>query len=184
MALRLIESEQRHAERILSAIAGDQSAQSWLVESYTAPIFRYCYRMLRNTEDAQELTQEVLLRALRNIERFDPNRSFKTWVFSIARNACIDFHRKKRPTVSDAVVPLEDKGPLPSEITLQKERAQRLEQALDTLAPLYREVIILYHFEHLKYQEIAETLDVPLGTVMNRIFRARKKLREAYGEQP
>ena len=183
MALRLIESEERHTERILSAIAGDTEAQSWIVDTYTAPIYRYCYRMLRNSEDAQELTQEVLLRGLRSIQRFDPRRSFKTWIFSIARNACIDFHRKRRPTVSDSVVPLKDSGPSPSDVTLQNERATRLEKALDTLPALYREVIILYHFEHLKYQEIAESLEVPLGTVMNRIFRARKKLREAYGEE-
>ena len=140
--------------------------------------------MLRNSEDAQEVSQEVLLRALRNLHRYDPQRSFKTWIFSIARNACIDAHRKRRPTQSEDSVALIDPGEPADQQVARKARAARLNTAVAELPDLYREVIILYHFEHLKYQEIAETLELPMGTVMNRIFRARKKLRNLLGEAP
>jgi RNA polymerase sigma-70 factor (ECF subfamily) len=139
--------------------------------------------MLRSDEDASEITQEALLRALKALHRYDPERSFKTWLYSIARNACIDFHRRKRPMVSDEKIPLRHPGESPQGEVLRMERAQRLNTALKSLPDLYREVIVLYHFEHLKYQEIADSLEIPIGTVMNRIFRARRKLREAYGEE-
>ena len=137
--------------------------------------------MLRQPELAQETTQEVMYRALSKLQRFDPQRSFKTWIFSIARNACIDLHRKRRPTPSTDDTVLEDRNELPDAALDRKTRAQRLNNAVSELPDLYREVILLYHFEHLKYQEIAEALEIPLGTVMNRIFRARQKLRDRLG---
>ena len=148
---------------------------------YTPPIYRYCLRMLRQPEIAQEISQEVMLRALSKLQRYDPQRSFKTWIFSIARNACIDAHRKKRPTQSSDTLVIADTRELPDETVDRRERAARLNRAVDSLPDLYREVIVLYHYEHLKYQEIADALDVPLGTIMNRIFRARAKLREKLG---
>lgn len=183
MTLRLVESPEPEQDRILLAIAGDESAKAWVVSHYTGPIYRYCYRMLRSQEDASELAQEVLLRAFRALHRYDPDRSFKTWIFSIARNACIDFHRRKRPTVTDEKVVLTHPGESPQAEVIRNERARRITNALDSLQEPYREVIILYHYEHLKYQEIADCLDIPLGTVMNRIFRARQKLRTAFGDE-
>jgi RNA polymerase sigma-70 factor, ECF subfamily len=183
LTLRLVDSPDTEHERILSAIAGDASAKDWVVSHYTPPIYRYCYRMVRSKEDASELAQEVLLRALRAIHRYDPDRSFKTWIFSIARNACVDFHRRKRPIVAEEQVVLTHPGESPQAEVLRNERARRVTEALDSLEEPYREIIILYHYEHLKYQEIADCLEIPLGTVMNRIFRARQKLRSAYGEE-
>ncbi|MEC7242173.1 MAG: sigma-70 family RNA polymerase sigma factor [Myxococcota bacterium] len=181
LTLRLLDSETQEAERVLSAIAGDVAARSWIVDHYTPPIHRYCLRMLRQPELAQETTQEVMYRALSKLQRFDPQRSFKTWIFSIARNACIDLHRKRRPTQSTDDTVLKDRNDLPDAALDRKTRAQRLNNAVSELPDLYREVILLYHFEHLKYQEIAEALEIPLGTVMNRIFRARQKLRDRLG---
>ena len=178
-----MDSKAEESERILSAIAGDISARGWIVDHYTPPIYRYCLRMLRQPELAQETAQEVMFRALSKLQRYDPQRSFKTWIFSIARNACIDLHRKKRPTQSTENTLLADKRELPDAALDRKTRAKRLNHAVSELPDLYREVIILYHFEHLKYQEIAEALEIPLGTVMNRIFRARQKLREFLGEE-
>ena len=137
--------------------------------------------MLRQPELAQETAQEVMYRALSKLQHFDPQRSFKTWIFSIARNACIDLHRKRRPTQSTDDTILKDSRELPDAALDRKTRAQRLNKAVSQLPDLYREVILLYHFEHLKYQEIAEALEIPLGTVMNRIFRARQKLRDRLG---
>ncbi len=135
--------------------------------------------MVRQPEDAAELTQEVMLRALRHLGGYDPARPFSTWIYAIARNACIDHLRKHRARPGlDREVP--DRSAGPEDRAAAAERARHLQAALDELPPLYREVLLLYHYEHLKYREIAEVLDIPIGTVMNRIFRARRKLRALY----
>jgi RNA polymerase sigma-70 factor (ECF subfamily) len=124
-----------------------------------------------------------MLRVLRNLHRYDPKYRFTTWAFTIARNACIDEIRKRKrvgPSTDREVV---DPGPSPFAQTQQRIRAERLNLALEVLPDKYREILVLYHFEHLKYSEIADVLDIPLGTVMNRIFRARRRLRVVYEDQ-
>jgi RNA polymerase sigma-70 factor (ECF subfamily) len=126
-----------------------------------------------------------MIKVLRNLHRYDRQRSFSTWVFGIARNTCIDEHRRRKrrsydePNDRDLV----DAGPTPLQTLHRRQQADQLHHALDQLPQMYREVLVLYHFEHLKYAEIAETLDIPIGTVMNRIFRARRKLRTIYDLQ-
>ncbi len=122
------------------------------------------------------------MKVLRNLDRYDPKWRFSTWVFGIARNTCIDEHRRRARGPQELGAEPQDHRAGPHELSSRAERARLIHQALAGLPPLYREVIVLYHFEHLKYEEIAATLDLPMGTVMNRIFRARKKLREAYVE--
>lgn len=137
--------------------------------------------MLNNDQDAHDAAQETLVKVLRNLHRFDPKRTFSTWVFSIARNTAIDEHRRRRRRRAwDEPGEIVDTRPSPMQIASRAERADVLMAALHKLPPMYREILILYHFEHLKYVEIAQTLELPLGTVMNRIFRARKKLRDLY----
>ncbi len=136
--------------------------------------------MLKNDEDARDAAQDTLVKVLRNLHQYDPNRKFSTWVFGIARNTCIDEHRRRKRRVWDEPRDVVDDSPTPLQMAWQSERAERLGQALEQLPPMYREVLVLYHFEHLKYCEIAESLDLPMGTVMNRIFRARRKLRAIY----
>jgi RNA polymerase sigma factor (sigma-70 family) len=151
-------------------------------------VWRFCVRMLSNDEDAGDAAQETLVKVLRSLDRYDPTRPFSTWVFGIARNTCIDEHRRRRRRAWDEPGELVDAGASPLTDADRGQRAALLERALDELPPMYREVLVLYHFEHRKYTEIADILAVPLGTVMNRIFRARKKLRSIYeqhgGEQP
>ena len=126
-----------------------------------------------------------MIKVLRNLHRYDRQRSFSTWVFGIARNTCIDEHRRRKrrsydePNDRDLV----DAGPTPLQTLNRRQQADQLHHALDQLPQMYREVLVLYHFEHLKYAEIAETLDIPIGTVTNRIFRARRKLRTIYDLQ-
>ena len=136
--------------------------------------------MLGNEEDARDAAQDTLVKVLRSLEQYDPNRPFSTWVFGIARNTCIDEHRRRRRRGWDEPGEIVDPAPSPLQEFARNERAQHLTRALEQLPPLYREVLVLYHFEHLKYVEIADVLDIPLGTVMNRIFRARQKLRELF----
>ena len=166
---------------------GDEASRAWIVRRWTPPVYRFSLRMLKNDEDARDAAQDTLVKVLRHLERYDPNRSFKTWVFGIARNTCIDEHRRRKRRAWDEPGEIPDTRPNALVEVTRAQRAQRLRAALDQLAPMYREVLVLYHFEHLKYVEIAESLDLPLGTVMNRIFRARKKLRglfDAEGGDP
>ena len=186
-ALRLVEGSSLldEAAAIAGAADGDPQAREWLVRRWTPTIWRFCARMVGDDQDAADITQEVMLRVLRSLDRYDPSRSFSTWIFGIARNACIDEHRRRQHRRTEALDDVAD--PAESALTelSREERARRLRQAVDDLPPMYREVLILFHFEHLKYTEIAEALNLPLGTVMNRIFRARQRVRALLeGEAP
>lgn len=180
LALRLHDGRDDDPERIAAARNGDPAAREWLVRRWSEPVFRFSVRMLGNEQDARDVAQETLVKVLRSLEQYDPTRSFPTWVFGIARNTCIDEHRRRRRRAWDEPGDIVDTRPSPLSEVSRAERADRVVGALQQLPPMYREILVLYHFEHLKYVEIAETLEVPLGTVMNRIFRARKKLREIY----
>lgn len=188
LALRLHEGTDEEPARINAALKGDTTARAWIVERWTPPVWRFCRRMLLNDEDAGDATQETLVKVLKSLDRYDQSRSFATWVFGIARNTCIDEHRRRRRRAWDEPGELMDLSPSPLQDVVRYQRAEMLERAFAELSPMYREILVLYHFEHRKYTEIAEILELPLGTVMNRIFRARKKLRDLYedhgGEEP
>jgi len=140
--------------------------------------------MLRNEQDAMDAAQDTMVKVLRNLHRYDSRWKFSTWALGIARNTCIDEFRKRKRWSNHEMPEAVDQGPDPLELTDRQLRAERLYRSLERLTPLYREVLVLYHFEHLKYQEIADLLEIPIGTVMNRIFRARRKLRVAYDATP
>jgi len=182
LAFRLHHGQDLEPARIAAARDGDDEARAWLVDRWTAPVYRFCRRMLKNEEDARDAAQETLVKVLRSLHQFDPKRKFSTWVFGIARNTCIDEHRRRKRRVWDEPRDTADVGPTPLQLVSQTQRAERLSEAIEKLPPMYREVLVLYHFEHLKYCDIAEALDLPMGTVMNRIFRARRKLRTLYEE--
>lgn len=180
LALRLHDGPSDEPARIEAARRGDPAARAWLVERWTPAVWRFAIRMLANDEDARDAAQETLVKVLRNLDQYDPSRPFSTWVLGIARNTCIDEHRRRKRRAYDEPGEIVDTAPSPLHEVTRTQRADHLSAALEQLPPLYREVLVLYHFEHLKYVEIAEVLDIPLGTVMNRIFRARQKLRELY----
>ena len=138
--------------------------------------------MLKNEEDAHDAAQDTLVKVLRALHSYDPSRKFSTWVFGIARNTCIDEYRRRRRRAWDEPGDIVDLSPTPLSVSVRNQEAEHLSQALTQLPVKYREILVLYHFEHLKYGEIAEVLDLPMGTVMNRIFRARKKLRAVFDE--
>lgn len=183
LALRLHDTHHDEAAQIAAARDGDESAQQWLLQKWSGPTFRYSMRMLANEQDARDAAQDTLVKVLRNLHRYDPKRKFSTWVFGICRNTCIDEHRRRKRRSYDEPKDVVDEGPTPLQEATRSQRAEQLLVALESVPPMYREVLVLYHFEHLKYTEIAEALELPLGTVMNRIFRARKKLRVLYEEQ-
>ncbi len=180
VSLRLAPSPADESAIVYEALAGDAAARTWIVRTYTPIVHRFAVRLLANEEDALDATQETMVKVLRNLDRYDASWRFATWVFGIARNTCVDEHRRRRRRPTSPEVEVADPTDSPLERTEREHRAMRLLDALARLPPLYREVVLLYHFEHFKYREIADVLGLPLGTVMNRIFRARQKLRILY----
>ncbi len=171
-------------ERVLN---GDTEAFGILVKRYEKQIVNYIFRMIGSYQDALELSQEVFLKAYIALGSYKSDYSFSTWLFRIARNRTIDFIRKKRPeTVSmegkgddDSMKPqYSDSGLRPDEEFERKRIQLAVQKAVSMLDPQYREVIIMYHVDGLKYEEISAILGLPIGTVKNRIFRARKILKE------
>jgi RNA polymerase sigma-70 factor (ECF subfamily) len=161
-----------------------------LVERYQKRLVNYIFRMINDYEAALELSQDVFLKVYSALEKYNPEFKFTTWVHRIASNATIDWLRKKRidtlsmeigggedgPTISQQL-PSADLSPL---VNLEmRQLQQRIETAIDELPLIYRELIVLRHINDLSYDEIAEALGLPLGTVKNRIFRGREMLKVA-----
>ncbi len=168
--------------------AGDRQAAQVLMERYQDGLFGLALRLLRNREDAAEVSQEAMVKALARIESYDASRPFSPWVYRIARNLCIDRHRKKRPKLEideqrDAAPALDIGNNVykraPDALAHQRRVNEAMETALEGIGAIYREIIILYHYEHMTYSEIAVHLSLPEGTVMNRLFRARRKMQAA-----
>lgn len=168
---------------------GDQEAFAELVYTFQDPVYNLCYRMLGESGEAEDATQEAFLRAYMNIERYDTKRSFKTWVMSIASNHCIDRLRKRRmqyvslddePTA--AALALSSNDPLPEQVTLQKERSEVIQDLLLELDADYRIAVILRYWYDYSYAEIAQTMNTTESAIKSRLFRARKSLADLIGD--
>ena len=167
---------------LAQAQAGDDGAFAHIVEAYQRPVFSLCYRMLGNTGDAEDAAQEAFLRAYRHLNRYDPNRSFATWLLSIASHYCIDRLRKKRlPTFSidnedyDWWQP-PDPGPTPEAAMVMDEKQLRIRELLDVLVPKDRAAVFLHYWYDYSYEEIAESLAISVSAVKSRLYRARRSL--------
>jgi RNA polymerase sigma-70 factor, ECF subfamily len=167
------------------ASEGDRKAFGQLVEAYQRPVFNLTYRMLGDTEEAADATQEAFLRAYARLHQYNHDHKFSTWLFSIANHHCIDRLRKRRLTVlpmdeTPLVYTLESNSPRPEQHLLDKELSQEIQALLDQLEPEYRTPLILRYWHDCSYQEIAETMDLSLAAVKSRLFRARQKLADVY----
>ncbi|HVO30249.1 MAG TPA: sigma-70 family RNA polymerase sigma factor [bacterium] len=176
------------------AVRGNRTAFAALVKRHQGTVYRICLRILRDEGDANDAAQEAFLKSFRNLNSFDASRPFAPWLYRIARNHALDVARHKGASPEElerADKDDEDAGvgavgrdaadPDAQDALslLQGAEAKRaIATALSALDPKYREVIELYHYENLTYDEIASTLAVPIGTVMTRLFRARGKLAE------
>lgn len=157
-----------------------------LVARYQMRLYNLAYRILHSHEEAEDVVQETFLNVFRALPNFKGDR-FSPWVYKIASNLCLDFLRRRRPnTVSlDAPVgedgemirEIPDEAGLPEETALAEALGLDIQKAIDSLPPKYRAVIVLRHVEDLTYEEIADILNLPLGTVKTRLFRAREMLR-------
>ncbi len=179
---------------VLEARAGRQAAYRELVRRYERPIFSLIYRMVRNREQAEDLSQETFVKALNAIESYRPEYKFSSWIFKIANNVSIDHLRRREldtlsldgsphaltpEAIQASALQLGDRQETALEELEAKELGGEIEQAIATLRPEYRACILLRHVEGRPYEEIATMLDLPLGTVKTYIHRARGELRQA-----
>jgi RNA polymerase sigma-70 factor (ECF subfamily) len=166
--------------------AGDISAFEEIVLKYQDKIYDLCRHMLQNAHDAEDAAQDVFVKAYQNLNRFKPEASLLTWLYRIAINTCIDYRRKpffeslfKTSKEGDvfAVDQLSD-SPSPERLYESKQISHAIQLALGRLSEKLRTVIVLKEIEGLSYEEIAEILEVSIGTVKSRISRAREELKE------
>lgn len=161
---------------VLLARAGSQEAFCALVERYRAAVVRFAYRLTRDADEANDVAQEALFRAYRNLRSFDPDRSFAPWLFAITRNASHDaLRRTRRNAAVEVVQPGCELGP--EELALRNDDEVRVRAALAALPGRYREVLELYYLQGLLYREVSEALGIPLGTVKTYMRRAKERLR-------
>ncbi len=169
-------------ELVAKSLNGDHQAFTELVERYEHAVYNLGYRILGDGLEAEDAAQETFLRAYRHLQRYDPARSFKTWLLAIASNHCIDRLRRRRlnKLSIEELLPshpaLASKEPGPEESTLRNERHDRLQGLLNELSPKYRAVVVLHYWYDMSCTEIAEMLDTQEGTVKSRLFRARQTL--------
>lgn len=174
---------QRERELVHRHRLGDESAFDELYQEFKGLVYNLSYRQCGNHEVAQDLTQEVFLRIYKSLGKFRGKSSLKTWTYRVCINHCRSrLGRKSLPVSSltfddGSVREIADEAPGPAENLLAVDAARRIESALPRLDETYREAVILRDLEELPYQEIAEILDVPIGTVRSRIARGRERLR-------
>ncbi len=182
--------KKRNSELIKKAIVGDEDAYKQLLDNYRGAIFNLLFKMVRNREETEDLVQEAFMKAFKALPSFNEEYAFSTWLYKIAINNCIDHMRKKRLKTYSINKPvkskdgemereLPDSSMRPDRHLLADERATLIETAIDELPENYKVAIIMRHSQEKSYEEIAETLDIPLGTVKARIFRAREMLKKS-----
>lgn len=182
---------------VARALAGEEQAYAKLVSRYRARVFGLALRMVQNADDASDIAQEAFVRAFQSLATFDRSKSFGAWIARITANLCIDHYRRRRLSLVSLDSPVDsergerprefpDQGPLADELLTADESRERLEGLLRSLPPRYRMVVLLRYKEDLAYEEIAATMDIPLGTVKARLHRAhqllKRRLRSALEE--
>lgn len=166
------------------ALQGNMDAFSQLVETYQRPVFNLCYRMLGDAQEAEDAAQETFWRAYQGMKKYDPSRSFATWLLSIAAHYCIDQQRKRKlPMVDIDILPEEDApdpSPNPEKVISKQMENKVLHKLLDKLQPQDRAAIVLRYWYEMSEEEIANTLQLTTSAVKSRLFRARRQLADDY----
>jgi len=174
---------------IEKALKGDQQAYTELVDRHRNSVFHIVFRVVRDQDMAQDLVQETFMKAFSSLKSYHCEYRFSTWLYRIAANASIDYLRKKRIKALSLDLPIDtedgqvtveipDMSHHPEEEILRRERAVSISEAINSLPAKYRQVIIARHQEEKSYEEIADELGVPVGTIKARIFRARELLKK------
>ncbi len=166
---------------------GSQKAYAELMQRYKDSIFFMVVKMVNNKDDAMDITVTTFAKAFENLEKYRPDYAFSTWLFRIATNGSIDFIRKKKIATTsihgmgydggeEKVFEIKSDGLNPEEHSIKKQQTEQLKEIIDKLPTRYRTLIILRYFDELSYEEIAEQMDLPLGTVKAQLFRGRDLL--------
>jgi RNA polymerase sigma-70 factor (ECF subfamily) len=168
------------AALILKAQNGERNAFSELVRIHTQGVFRVVYHMCGDALIAEDAAQETFIRAWQNLSSYRPQTSLRNWLYRIAFNAGMDMLRKEKRILPNDIeeMQLEDERPGPETIVSHQERTAMVQRAVLSLPDASRAVLVLREYEGMSYHEIAEALDIPLGTVMSRLNYARKLLKE------
>ncbi|HUC01871.1 MAG TPA: RNA polymerase sigma factor [Candidatus Paceibacterota bacterium] len=184
-------AHERHtdAELVASFLKGDGESFAALVDRHMPMVYKFSYRYMGNADAASDVAQEVFIKVWKNIKKFDREKSFKTWILAITKNTALDAIKKKKAVPFSRIeegendldaflapyVPAED---LPDETLQKKQDKDGLERVLGELSPSYRNVLLLRYTEHLKFREIAETLQEPIDTIKSKHRRALIQLRQ------
>lgn len=167
---------------------GDEKAFAELMSRYKKPVYHMILKMIRNVDDAEDLTIEAFAKAFKNLAKFNPEFTFSTWLFRIATNNCIDFMRKKKLATTsisgtykddageNVDMEFKDGGLNPMEEAIKAQKVALVQSIVTKLPPKYQTLVKLRYFEELSYEEIAVELDAPLGTVKAQLHRARELL--------
>ena len=181
------------AELVGLTCQGDPSAAEELARRYRKPAYFLALQLLGNPDDALDVAQDAMVRFFTHIHRFDVRRPVKPWLFQIVRNRILDLHRRRKVRRHDSIDAArddDDQAPLhlvdeSVDIEGEARRSQlqrRIWAALQELTRNQREILVLRDYQDLAYQEIADTLNIPIGTVMSRLHGARKRLRQVLGD--
>ena len=177
---------------VARAVAGREEGFEELVRRYQRPIAAYVYRMVGDYEAALDLTQEVFIKVYSSLARYRSEFKFSTWIYKIAHNASVDYLRRnwtREQAITSEVdgeereMPVMSRKLSPEQEYAVEERRAEIERVVRQLPAAYRELIILRHQHDLSYDEIAEVMTLPLGTVKNRLFRAREMMRQQFVER-
>lgn len=180
-----VKSRTEDNRMIDEALGGNQASYEKLMKKYYQLIYNLVYRMISKKEDVEDLTQEAFIKAFNSLKNFDKQFSFSTWLFKIATNNAIDYLRKKKLSTfsidkqiesddSDYSFEIPDSENKPDKHIMDKEMRKILDEAIESLPPKYKQVIVMRHKGELEYEEIAKELKLPLGTVKAHIFRGRE----------
>ena len=183
-------SKARHDFKLIRAAVdhGYEKAYAELMQIYKKPVFHVVLKMVRNPDDAEDLTIEAFAKAFRNLHKFNPEFAFSTWLFRIATNNCIDFIRKNKiKTMSiDSAVKMGDGDEIqlefrdgdlnPADTTIKNQKIEIMRHVVSRLPDKYQRLVSLRYFDELSYEEIATELKAPLGTVKAQLHRARELL--------
>ncbi len=190
----LSDKARKDYELVLRAQQGDQKAYAELMERYRDSIFHMVNKMVFSSDDAEDLTIESFGKAFQRLDQYTPAFAFSTWLFKLASNHTIDFIRKKKLNAlsldrgftsedGDTMeIHVRDEQLDPMEALQKKERVALLRDVVSALKPRYRRLVELRYFEEMSYDEIAQELDLPLGTIKAQLFRARDMLAEVMRE--
>jgi RNA polymerase sigma-70 factor (ECF subfamily) len=169
---------------ITCAQHGDRQAFGELVRRHRQGVVNVVYRMCGDSALAEDAAQEAFLRAWHNLGRYNPRFAFRSWVYRIALNLAVDTLRRERPTTDLGTEPLVSSAEGPEACLVRKQQAEQVRRAVLALPPASRSVVVLREYLGLSYHEIAEALDIPMGTVMSRLNYARCQLRRALSCHP